>query len=329
MYQNDYETAAFLVRQIVARNLNLAESHDEWMRCAFALATLGEAGRDLFHQVARQSKKYDFRTNQHEFNSALRTRGAKANPITLGTFVKRCQEAGLELPKREAAGPRTPHSKSIHKQQTTMNQPCNFMLFLQQHFSAEQVQQVTDLYQLQTTPEGGIVFWQIDENQHRRDGKVMFYLPNGHRDHDPARHPTWMSARLPLAEREALHQQKQVLFGQHLLARFPNQPIALVEAEKTALLASLLCSDCPYLWLATGGESCLKPESFEALKGRTVMVFPDTDPEGKTFAHWQTIAAEASRRYQLLLYVSPLLEKQASAEQKARKIDIADLLIQH
>ena len=57
-----------------------------------------------------------------------------------------------------------------------------------------------------------------------------------------------------------------------------------------------------------------------------VVLFPDTDPDGTTYACWKAIAEEASRCFLSPVYVSPLLERHATPEQKAAKIDIVDLL---
>lgn len=337
MLTDDYTLARYLVRQIVERGLNLAESHDEWMRCAFALATLGEAGRELFHDVARQSAKYDFRTNEREFNSALRTRGRHVRPVGFGSFVMRCRDAGIELPRRSPStpipNPQTPQPMShptpppAPAAQPAQAQPCHFLLSLGRWLTPEQYARAVALYRLEARPDGGIIFWQIEPGGRCRDGKVMYYLPDGHRDRSPSRHPTWMSTRLSAAEREALRARPQVLFGQHLLPDRPGAPVALVEAEKTAVLCSQLLEAEGYLWLATGGESALRPEAFEAMRGRPVILFPDTDPEGHSFARWSRIAREASERYAMQIHVSSLLEVHATAAQKERKIDIADLLI--
>ena len=47
----------------------------------------------------------------------------------------------------------------------------------------------------------------------------------------------------------------QCLFGEHLLARYPDKPVALVESEKTAVVCASINPDC--VWLATGGKGQL------------------------------------------------------------------------
>jgi hypothetical protein len=45
-------------------------------------------------------------------------------------------------------------------------------------------------------------------------------------------------------------QYKQIFFGEHLLLKHPDKPVAIVEAEKTAIIASLCFPE--FIWLATG-----------------------------------------------------------------------------
>ena len=100
--------------------------------------------------------------------------------------------------------------------------------------------------------------------------------------------------------------------------------VCVVEAEKTAVIMSEIYPQ--YLWMAAGGLSMLNAEKLLPLRDHHVILFPDTDPNGKAFGHWQQIAKEASRHTLYPIYVSPLLEQNATPEQKAAKIDIVDYL---
>ena len=73
----------------------------------------------------------------------------------------------------------------------------------------------------------------------------------------------------------------------------------------------------------------LNAEKLLPLRNRHVILFPDTDPDGKAFGRWQQIAKEASRHSLYPVYVSPMLELRATPEQKAAKIDIVDFLFSH
>ena len=112
----------------------------------------------------------------------------------------------------------------------------------------------------------------------------------------------------------------QCLFGEHLLnwSMNKNKTVALVESEKTALIGAACYPQ--YLWLATGGKSQMSDEKMKVLSGRTVIMFPDVDG----YNEW----AERAKTFTFCkIIVSDALEKNASPEQRAAKIDIADVLI--
>lgn len=105
-------------------------------------------------------------------------------------------------------------------------------------------------------------------------------------------------------------------------------PVAVVEAEKTAVILSAYYPQ--YVWLATGGLFEVQPEKFRPLRGRKVILFPDADPDGKAYAYW----FEAAQQVMAQLYwddsppirVSALLEQHATPEQKSRKIDLVEFI---
>ena len=59
------------------------------------------------------------------------------------------------------------------------------------YMTTEQMEQATLLYRLGLSRKGGVIFWQYDENDIMHDGKIMYYRPDCHRDHN--RNPTWVS----------------------------------------------------------------------------------------------------------------------------------------
>ena len=113
---------------------------------------------------------------------------------------------------------------------------------------------------------------------------------------------------------------KQCFFGEHLLAEQPQQSVAIVEGESTAIACSILWPE--YVWLATGGSvggSWYSPERFSVLRGRNVTLWPDT---GK-YDDWSQKASTVRPLVQSL-NVSDYVEKNAPAG--ASNIDLRDLL---
>jgi hypothetical protein len=113
---------------------------------------------------------------------------------------------------------------------------------------------------------------------------------------------------------------KQIFFGEHLLSKFPNKTIAIVESEKSAIIASLCLPE--FVWLATGSKQWLKTERLERLGQRQIILYPD----GDAFDLWQGIAVEAAKEG-LLVKLSALIDTKATQEQKANGDDVADNLI--
>ena len=121
------------------------------------------------------------------------------------------------------------------------------------------------------------------------------------------------------------------LFGEHLLRRHPFNPVALVEAPKTAIYGTLyygLPNDADNsLWLAVYNLSSLNSEKCKALKNRYVLLFPDLSKDGRAYKLWKDKARELNREIPgSKFFVSDILEKHATPEQRNQGADIADII---
>lgn len=65
------------------------------------------------------------------------------------------------------------------------------------------------------------------------------------------------------------------LFGEHLLPRYPDSVVILVESPKNALFGALAYPQLT--WVAVGNKGMLKREVLQPLQGRDVIVVPDCD----------------------------------------------------
>ena len=131
-----------------------------------------------------------------------------------------------------------------------------------------------------------------------------------------------------------LKQDKRVscLFGSHLLSKYPQNPIALVEAPKTAIYGSLYFGfpEQPenFIWLAVYNKSSFSYDKLKVLQGRDVYTFPDLSKDGNTFKEWETKAKEMENRLPGTKFIfSDLLEQLAPETDKYEGYDIADYLI--
>lgn len=197
-------------------------------------------------------------------------------------------------------------------------------LFDKDTLESPTIEQLMSDYAIGAGKDRSIIYWQIDIKGNVRTGKVMNYDPaNGHRIKD-SNGINWVHS---IMKKKQLVPNDfnlvQCLFGEHLLNIYPDKVVAVVEAEKTALICSGIYPE--YVWLATGGRSQLSIDKMNVLAGRTVVMFPDTDTTGETYQYWK----DKSENYTFCnVLVSDVLEKYATKEEKERKIDIADWLIE-
>ena len=151
----------------------------------------------------------------------------------------------------------------------------------------KRLEQVLWLYCVRHWPKDGrVVFWQIDDQGRPHGAKMMAYHGNGKRwkkEEDEERgRPRWVHNQEGFREHLDLdhHQFVATLFGMHLMNKYPNATINIVESEKTALIMATAYGNLDKnLWLACGGLEYLKVEALRPLidSGRRVWVWPDKD----------------------------------------------------
>lgn len=190
----------------------------------------------------------------------------------------------------------------------------NFCKWLCSIFGEQKAFELTAAYQIGTSKHwpGSSVFWQIDRAGRIRAGKVMLYNSStGRRVKDPFNHIQWVHKVLKI---DPYHLQ-QCLFGEHLLSD-QVRPVAIVESEKTAIVAAGFMPE--FLWLATAGKNNLNRDKLKPLQGRRVVLFPDLG----AYPKWCEIVKGIPD-----VTVSDILERRASDADKAAGLDLADFLL--
>lgn len=197
----------------------------------------------------------------------------------------------------------------------------NLFLYLAKTFGKENALALAHRYHLGTSKHwnGACVYWQVDSNGNVHEGKIMYYdKETGHRFHEFCHHPTWLHTLMKI-DKERI---RQCFIGEHLLAENPDKLIAIVESEKTAIIASFYLPQ--YVWLASGGKDGMFSQAdLSIFRGRQVILFPDLgmlDNWRQKAAKWMAQGIDVS--------VYSFLEQQASEEDKAKGLDIADYLLQ-
>lgn len=211
-------------------------------------------------------------------------------------------------------------------------------------FSAKDVEGVVELYYLGTISKGyrsgAVTLPFIDRSGNVRTVQVKQFDKTNHttgtdflhsmvekqcNENDQAL-PEWLQAYLKNESKVSC------LFGEHLLAKYPVNPVALVEAPKTAIYSTLYFGfpDLPdnLLWLGVFNLSSLKLEKCKVLEGRRVVLFPDLSKDGHAFKLWSAKAAEFEKALPGTKFtVSDLLERHANASERQKGLDLADFLI--
>src|SRR5690554_1634645 len=200
----------------------------------------------------------------------------------------------------------------------------NFVSFLYDHFPGERIEEAIDRYALGATRNRRVIFWQIDIDDNVRTGKIMQYNPlTGKRVRNERGGINWVHNILK--KRSYVFQNYnlcQCYFGEHLLKLYPNKPVAIVEAEKTAVIGSIHTPD--FIWLAAGNLNGLNVPKSRVLRNRIVMLFPDAG----CYEKWAEKMKRISREVNCTMEVSDVVEKHATEEQLINGYDFADYVIE-
>lgn len=227
----------------------------------------------------------------------------------------------IDYRKRQQAPPQPKHVSlipvEVFKQTLKGYESNNFAQFLIETFAAEVASQLIGRYFIGSSKHwsGANVFWQIDSRGKIRTGKIMLYnASTGRRIKEPFNHLNWAHKTIEQPE----FVLEQCLFGEHLM-HDKSKPVAIVESEKTAIIASVYLPQ--FIWMATGGLSNINAEKFNVLKGRSVTLFPDLNG----FEKWSNKLKELSHITAFTL--SDLLERKATEEERKQGLDLADYLL--
>lgn len=185
---------------------------------------------------------------------------------------------------------------------------------------SEAVEKAVKDYLIGTTKDNRTIFWQIGASRNIRTGKIIAYhAQTGKRRKDI--NPNWIHSELKKSGHlKTDFNLTQCFFGLHLLPTAKEQPLAICEAEKTAIIGSICFPQ--FVWLACGAKGYLNADKLQRFSKRKIILYPDAD----AFKLWTDKAKEA-RSNGLTVKVSSLIEKHATAKQKADGYDLADYLI--
>jgi hypothetical protein len=221
---------------------------------------------------------------------------------------------------------------------------------LARHFGDTVADQLLKRFNIGTSGRwpGACVFWYIDEQQRIRGGQIKLFDETFHtvkyvikagekrsrttwvhssyaRRCDALKqpYPAWLLAYLD--ERNEV-QKSPCLFGlPQLLTADANQPVAIVEAPKTAIISTAYFPG--FIWMAVGALSYLNAERLAPLRGRRIELFPDLSKDRMAFDRWNRVAGELVGDG-FAITVSTYLEDNATEQERAMGADLADFLLE-
>ena len=213
-------------------------------------------------------------------------------------------------------------SLQIERGLSNVSQSNHFVKYLINLLGIDIASKIVSRYFIGTSKhwKGATVFWQMDTEGKIRTGKIMLYDPyTVKRIKEPFSHLNWVHKALEQPKFEL----RQCLFGEHLLID-KTKPVAIVESEKTAVIASAYLPQ--FIWLSAGGSDGLNADKLSIIKNRTIILFPDL----KMFNKWKLKAEGLITKLRgNNIVVSDYLELNANERDRELGLDIADYLIRY
>ena len=208
----------------------------------------------------------------------------------------------------------------------------------------QRIDKVLEAYHLGTNRRNGMtIFWQIDEQQRVRTGKMMLYRQDGHRDRDTRYNFDWVHSALSRHWDDERHEMTydppypfpdifdpskqepiQTLFGMHLLNAYGQTgQVNIVESEKTAIIMAIAYGNhSGDVWMACGGIEMLSRERLAPIikQHRRIVLYPDRDGIDR----WRA-KGENLRYDRLHINVEPVMKWWRDGD--GEKADVADVVV--
>lgn len=273
------------VEEVERRQVNIAGDRSDWVSLSYELASMGEDGRDLFHRCSQMDNTYSFLENEGLFTYALE-HGTRTG---IGALLNRFKRSGVDVTAiRREIGYSLPNIQISRTQQVytpTYNfidpdiirrlqgQKNTFLDFLLTFFDEAQVSAAVQRYCVGGDSLKRTIFPNIDTAGRCVGGAVIPYLPCGHRS--KTKGCSNIHAELKKKDKTFPPQGDQVLFGSHLLRLNPSASVGVVEAQKSAVVLSIVYPNI--VWLATAGMLNFNERMLAPIYGRNVIAFPDKD----------------------------------------------------
>ncbi len=219
-----------------------------------------------------------------------------------------------------------PLTKSFHglellEKSMMVNIENNFIQFLKTIFSEKEVKEAVLKYLICNSKRwnGATIFWQIDDKERVRAGKILAYnqvTGKRSKSNEGKALIDWVHSILKKKGILEVFNLNQCLFGLHLIKETEGKVIGLVESEKTAVIMSVFKPN--YTWLATGSKSGFKYDFLKPIQQYKIIAFPDKSE----YNDW-LIKAKQLNKFGFNIVVNDWLEQSNYID----GTDLADVLI--
>ena len=282
---NTFQLISRCVEEIERKQINIAGGRSDWVSLSYEFASIGEAGRDLFHRCAQLDSSYQFNENEGLFAYALR-RGSRTGVGALINRFKRVgvdvaairKEIGCNVPFVPISRPTAVYEPSYNFIEPTIikrlqGQRNTFIDFLLTLFDSPKVAAAVERYCIGGDSMCRTIFPNIDQEGRCVGGAVIPYLPNGHRD--KSKGTSNIHSELKRKDKTLPPQGDQVLFGSHLLRHYPTASVGVVESQKSAVILSIIYPNL--VWLATAGMTNFNERLLSSIYDRNIIAYPDAN----------------------------------------------------
>lgn len=92
-----------IIKQIVGRGINICEEYQDWLKVGFAISgQFGENGRDFFHEISRQSSKYNFGVTNKQYTYCIKARGLEKVGISTFYYLAKINNVNISSEQTRA-----------------------------------------------------------------------------------------------------------------------------------------------------------------------------------------------------------------------------------
>lgn len=267
-----------------ARYMGLCPFHDDRHATNFSVYPRKQCYKCFACDAKGDAVKFLMEYNKMDFADAIRWLG-KRKGIEVDD-----KSVNISVTPREAPPPLPtlflPDKMVRLREYKDYRNTCNFVRYLNDlpwpYQKRSEIEEALFAYHFGITKYNEAIFWQIDENDGVRDGKIMKYRRDGHRDKNNPYSISWITSKL---FRHGYYDEdrwevRRCLFGLHLMNKYPNAEVHIVESEKTAIFCTIYFGDMEHhIWMATAGKGNLTREILKPLidARRTIALHPDKD----------------------------------------------------